>query len=434
MPSDATRPPRAPRTPQNPEPTYRRLKRPNGRHLAFVDLDGRRVYLGEWDSPQSKQAYQRLLIERRRGVFMQAADGDEILVSELIAAFLDHARTYYRDVDGNPTRECANIAPMLRLLVDLYGDQPASRFDARALKNVRQAMIEKGYARGTINRLIVRLRSIFKWAVSEGLIDAEVHVSLSTVGGLRAGRTVARETPPVMPVTESQIEATLPFMPQVLQDMVRVQLYTGMRPGELCQMRATDIEVAGELWVYRPRTHKTQHRGRERLIAIGPRAQEILQRYRLRRPLKAAIFSPIDAQQQRAEKKHAERKTPPNAGNSPGTNRRAEPRLRRHDHYTTSTYGRAISYACEQAWPHPTISKLRRDRLTTQQRDELRKWNLRNRWSPNQLRHAAATQVRKVAGLEMARAVLGHSTAGVTEQYYAEVDLEKAASVIKRIG
>ena len=103
-----------------------------------------------------------------------------------------------------------------------------------------------------------------------------VLTSLSAVDGLRAGRTAAKETPPVMPVTESQIEATLPFMPQVLQDMIRVQLYTGMRPGELCQMRAVDIEVAGELWVYRPRTHKTQHRGRERLIAIGPRAQEIL--------------------------------------------------------------------------------------------------------------------------------------------------------------
>ncbi|MGA1518301.1 MAG: hypothetical protein ACO396_11065 [Phycisphaerales bacterium] len=73
-------------------------------------------------------------------------------------------------------------------------------------------------------------------------------------------------------------------------------------------------------------------------------------------------------------------------------------------------------------------------RLTAAQRDELRKWNLQNRWSPNQVRHAAAAQVRKVAGLETAGAVLGHSTAGVTEQYYAEVDLEKAASVMKRIA
>ena len=275
MSSDAKRPPGTARNATNSQLAYRRLKRANGRHLAFVEIDGRRVYLGEWDSPQSKQAYQRLLVERSRGILVQS-DTDEVFVAELLAAFAEHARVYYREPDGAPGREVANFAPLVRLIHDLYGDQPASDFDARALKNVRQAMIDKGYARRTINRMVVRARSIFKWGVSEGLVPPTVLTSLSAVDGLRAGRTVARETPPVMPVTESQIETTLPYMPQVLQDMVRVQLYTGMRPGELCQMRAVDIEVAGELWVYRPRTHKTQHRGRERLIAIGPRAQEIL--------------------------------------------------------------------------------------------------------------------------------------------------------------
>jgi integrase len=260
MSSDAKRPLGTARNATNSQPAYRRLKRANGRHLAFVDLDGRRVYLGEWDSPQSKQAYQRLLVERSRGILVQS-DTDEVFVAELLAAFADHARVYYREPDGAPGREVANFAPLVRLIHDLYGDQPASDFDARALKNVRQAMIDKGYARRTINRMVVRARSIFKWGVSEGLVPPTVLTSLSAVDGLRAGRTVARETPPVMPVTESQIETTLPYMPQVLQDMVRVQLYTGMRPGELCQMRATDIEVAGELWVYRPRKHKTQHRG-----------------------------------------------------------------------------------------------------------------------------------------------------------------------------
>lgn len=436
MPSNQRRPSRA--NPTDPSsqrrvPTYRRLKRANGRHLAFVEIDGRRTYLGPWESPESKQAYQRVLVEHRRGLPAEPR-GDGLLLAELLAAFVDHACTYYREPDGSPGREVANFRPLIRLLLSLYGDRPVDQFDARSLKNVRQAMIDRGYARRTINRMVIRVRSIFKWGVGEGLVPPGVLTSLSAVDGLRAGRSAAKETPPVMPVTDVQIEATMPFLPPVLQDMVRVQLHTGMRPGELCQMRAADIEVAGELWVYRPRTHKTQHHGRERLIAIGPRAQAILQQYRLRRPLDAAIFSPIDAQLQRAERKHAERRTPIDCGNRPGTNRRAEPRLRRHDHYTTTSYGRAVAYACEQAWPHPVLSMIRRNRLTDEQRDELRRWNLQNRWSPNQLRHTAATQVRKLAGLETARAVLGHSTSAVTEQYYAEVDLEKAASVIQRIG
>ena len=214
MSSDEVRPARAPRTSKQSEPTYRRLKRTNGRHLAFVDLDGRRIYLGEWNSPASRQAYQRLLIERRRGVFMHAAVGDGVYVSELLAAYLDHARTYYRDADGNPTRECANIAPLLRMLIELYGDQPASRFDARALKNVRQALIEKGYARGTINRLVVRLRSIFKWAVSEGLIDPQrgsaavpLHVALELLESeCSARRRRGRVTALRMPVPEAAMD------------------------------------------------------------------------------------------------------------------------------------------------------------------------------------------------------------------------------------
>ena len=34
----------------------------------------------------------------------------------------------------------------------------------------------------------------------------------------------------------------------------------------------------------------------------------------------------------------------------------------------------------------------------------------------------------------MARVVLGHSTISVTEAYYAEADMQKAAALMKQIG
>jgi len=43
-------------------PKYRQQKR-KGRNLAFVELNGHRHYLGPYESPESKQAYQRLLAE-----------------------------------------------------------------------------------------------------------------------------------------------------------------------------------------------------------------------------------------------------------------------------------------------------------------------------------------------------------------------------------
>ena len=55
------------------------------------------------------------------------------------------------------------------------------------------------------------------------------------------------------------------------------------------------------------------------------------------------------------------------------------------------------------------------------------------RWTANQLRHNAATFIRKEFGLDAARVILGHKSAAITE-VYAEMDREKAVAVIGRIG
>jgi integrase len=54
-------------------------------------------------------------------------------------------------------------------------------------------------------------------------------------------------------------------------------------------------------------------------------------------------------------------------------------------------------------------------------------------WHPHQLRHTKATEIRREAGLDAARAVLGHRSPVVTE-VYAEVDQTKAAEVMARLG
>jgi integrase len=54
-------------------------------------------------------------------------------------------------------------------------------------------------------------------------------------------------------------------------------------------------------------------------------------------------------------------------------------------------------------------------------------------WHPNQLRHNAATRLRREFGLDVARAVLGHSSPAVTE-VYAELDGAKAAEAMERVG
>jgi site-specific recombinase XerC len=74
-----------------------------------------------------------------------------------------------------------------------------------------------------------------------------------------------------------------------------------------------------------------------------------------------------------------------------------------------------------------------RERLTPKQQEELDEWQSQNRWSPNQLRHTAATEIRRQFGLEAAQVTLGHSNANVT-QIYAERDLSKAAEIMRQVG
>ena len=54
-------------------------------------------------------------------------------------------------------------------------------------------------------------------------------------------------------------------------------------------------------------------------------------------------------------------------------------------------------------------------------------------WHPNSLRHTKATELRREAGLDAARAVLGHRSTAVTK-VYAELDMGQAADMAKRMG
>jgi integrase len=54
-------------------------------------------------------------------------------------------------------------------------------------------------------------------------------------------------------------------------------------------------------------------------------------------------------------------------------------------------------------------------------------------WAPNQLRHSAATDIRRQFGIEAAQVILGHAQLGVT-QVYAEKDRALAIQVAQAVG
>jgi integrase len=266
-------------------------------------------------------------------------------------------------------------------------------------------------------------KRLIKWAVENELVPADRYHALQAVTGLKAGRTTAREMPPVKPVPDMFVTAVLPHVSSQVAAMIKLQLLTGMRPGEVCIMRTCDIDRTGEVWLYTPSRHKTQHHAHVRQVFLGPQSQQVVAPFLKDQEPQAHLFSAAEAEQEFRRQKHATRKTPMNWGNVPGSNRRRRPKVKPGDRYRRDSYTRAISRACHAAFPPPFG-------LSTEQ---LTQWHRDHHWHPHQLRHNAATRLRKEFGIDAAQTILGHKTLAVTE-IYAEKDRAAAQQIVKRIG
>ncbi|VTT99512.1 catalytic phage domain protein : Site-specific recombinase XerD OS=Singulisphaera acidiphila (strain ATCC BAA-1392 / DSM 18658 / VKM B-2454 / MOB10) GN=Sinac_1635 PE=4 SV=1: Phage_integrase [Gemmataceae bacterium] len=416
-------------------PSYRFHK---ARNCAVVTINGRDHYLGVYDSPESWEAYHRLIAEHlaaRREPPPPVPADTPLTVTELIARYWRFAKTYYVK-DDKPTSEVYSVALALRFVRRLYGRTSAGEFSPKRLKAVREAMIaheitrkvkvadeatgtvtwerrvvRKGLARKCINKLVGRVKRMFAWAVEEELLPVEVHAALVRVKGLKRGKSAARETPRVRPVAEEHVAAVLPLVPAMVRAMIEVQRLCGCRPQDVVQMRPAEIDTTEPVWQYRPRRHKTQHHNDDgnpdldRVIYLGPKSQEVLRPWLPADP-EAYVFAPRRSEELRNAGRKADRKskvTPSQAARRPTG--RAKAPLR--SYYPVGSYRQAIRRACRRAG----IAV----------------------WLPNQLRHSRLTEIRSRYGLEAARVVGGHREVGVT-QIYAEQDRELARQVMGEVG
>lgn len=290
-------------------PSYRLHK---ARGCAVVTINGRNHYLGAFNSPESRERYGRLIAEHavNGGLPPKYASTrvPSLAIVELCAAYTQWAEGYYLK-HGRMTGQVGIIKASLRVLRTLYGSTSVTTFGVLELEAVRQSMLDGGkLCRREINRRVRLVRRAFRWAESKQLAPRGSWEHLRTLDPLAYGRTTAHEHAPVRPVSDDDIEATLPFLPPVLRDVARFQRLTGCRPGEALAVRPCDLDRSGAIWSYRPSTHKCEHLGKQRAVMIGPRAQEILTPYLLR-PAMAICFSPRESEAKRNLERRAGRKS-----------------------------------------------------------------------------------------------------------------------------
>ncbi|XZE21066.1 tyrosine-type recombinase/integrase [Pirellulaceae bacterium SH449] len=401
-------------------PSYR--KHSSGQ--ARVTINGKDYLLGEYGSPSSKREYARLIAEwgAQDNSKSFGVPVPQYTVVELIADYVKFAKGYY---GTGPRSEYHRVKPALSVLKRLYGPTPAVQFGPLQYKAVRDVIASEGdRSRTYVNRLCERIVRMLKWAVTEGKLPAAVADAVGMVPGLKKDRTSLRETEEIKPVPMETVEKTLPELSRVVADMVRFQLETGCRPGEVCAIQPGMVDRSNpDVWEIHLHHHKNAWRGKQRTIYVPAKAQAILSRYLLR-PADAYCFSPKDANKEVLQDRTLKRVTPLSCGNKPGTNKRSRPKRIPGESYTTGSYGRAISRACERVWPVPKGMRKKAD---------IAQWRKDHTWSPNQLRHTFATKIRKELGIEAASVLLGHSELDTT-QIYAQRDKESAIEALRRLA
>jgi len=358
---------------------------------------------------ETRERAARFLAEYRAGFapnrkrFASAID-----VAELCRLFLEDRRTYASE------KEVQHFASAFETLCRSYGTSLACEFDSLALESTRNAMVESGSLnRKTLNNRTDRLRTLFKWGAAKKLVPAEIHDALMKVDRIskRRGLALGLREPGVVPAVEiEQVEAVLPLVSRQVAAIIELMQWSGARCGEIVQLRPCDVDRSSDPWIYTPPTHKTQHLEMERPIRFGPKARKVLTPWLLR-AADLPCFRPCEAEAERREKLSEARKAPIGKGNRPGYSKRVregrDAERAAGETYTTDVVRKAIQRACEKAG----IPK----------------------WSPHQVRHAAATRINRGADSESARLILGHSSIQTTA-IYVERDEAKAREAAERLG
>lgn len=402
-------------------PSYRRHKQ-SGQAVVTLScaVTGKRrdVLLGEYDSAESWSEYARVIAEwEKAGRVLDGATEKPskpttgVTVAEVMLDWWEGQLQRYgvKDPEGRLPSRLYAYRSAVRLVRAAAGSIPAAQFGPVALQGVREKMVGRGWTRRYVNESVTLVIRAFEQAVAREVIRPEALVALRCLKPLRRGELGVPEGKKVKGVPIAHVEAVKPHLSRQAAAVVDVMLLTGARCDEVVRMRPCDIEAGGDVWLYRPDGHKNEHRGHERLVCIGPRAREVIQPFlQARSKLTDFLFSPAEAEAERRQAMHKKRRTPEHYGNRPGTNRKAQPKWKPGGRYTTGSIRRAIERACDAAGV--------------------------SRWTPHQLRHTAATTIRKAAGVEAAAVILGHASATLTDAVYAERDMGKARDVALKVG
>jgi integrase len=248
-----------------------------------------------------------------------------------------------------------------------------------------------------VNDYICRIVRIFDWGKEEGIVHSDTVAVLKAVKPLGEGYPGTFDHDEREDVADSIIKATLPFMPQTLRAMIKLQRLTGCRPSEIFNMRVGQIDKDSdsELWLYKLPQHKTKKKvKRKKVIPLSKIEQELIAPYFVGKKPTDAVFSPRTAYLER----HTARRSAPKGYS---------------EFYNKDSYRQAVEYAINKA------------NKTLPESEQI------PYWTPYQIRHTAATAMELEVGFDEAQTLLDHERPDTTARY-THARLQKLKALAKK--
>ncbi len=166
-------------------PKYCRQRRKGRPNRAYVKIDGKRVYLGDYGTPESRRKYREAIAVMEESGKPETAKPapTEPTLSVLLAGYLEFAVKKY----GEKSIELWHLKAVAKLLHRTHGSTLARHFGPKAYQEARRAMIEEDWSRRYIGDQCSRIKRIVGWGVTEELLPGDAKHRLDAVRGLTAG-------------------------------------------------------------------------------------------------------------------------------------------------------------------------------------------------------------------------------------------------------
>lgn len=308
---------------------------------------------------------------------------NEVTVAILFRHYLEKRLPHLQPPDQH------HVKLIMKLLVEKFGPVNVKDFDCVSFRSAQKVIATHGqrlvrpWSFSYCNKLMGYLRAIFKWGVGRKLFDASNLLEIKTVEPIGQGDEVydLGDTFPRQEVPDEVIEATLPFLSDVMVDVVTLIRGACLRPCELTRLRVQDVRESRN-GVVEIRHHKTQRFGVRRYAAFSRAEMAILLRRSYGKGADEFVFSPRDTMREVWKNRRC---------------RYLEDCLLKYsDHYTTERLGHALADGIKKA----RAAGVR-----------IPKWTL------YQLRHSAVTENSEKYGVEIASYIAGHRSMKTTAIY-----------------